>query len=87
METGSSRHRYVYAIALHDLGQPREAITQLNSVLRQVPGNEEVLLALVNYHQELGERNKAISYATQLNRVAPTNQNYQQLLQQLSQGQ
>lgn len=87
LETGSSRHRYVYAIALHDLGQPRKAITQLNSLLRQVPGNEDVLLALVNYHAELGEKDKALAYARQLNRVAPTNQNYQQLLQQLSQGQ
>lgn len=83
-ETLGTRHRFVYAIALHDLGQPREAITQLNKLLRQVPGDQQVLLALANYSIELGETDKARAYAQKLLQLAPQNQNYQQLLQSLS---
>ncbi len=53
VETGGIRHRYVYAIALHDLGKPREAIAQLQQLLRVAPGNREVQAALENYRQEL----------------------------------
>jgi tetratricopeptide (TPR) repeat protein len=84
LETQGTRHGFVYAIALHDLGKPREAITQLNKVLRQSPGDQQVLLALANYHAELGDRNRARGYAQQLLRLSPNNQHYQQLLQSFS---
>ena len=84
METLGTRHRFVYAIALHDLGQPREAIAQLGALLRQAPGDQQVLLALANYSAELGDKDKARGYAQQLVRIAPNNPNYQQLLQNLA---
>jgi tetratricopeptide (TPR) repeat protein len=84
LEQNGIRHRFVYAIALHDLGQPSTAIAELEKLLRQVPGNQEVLLALVNYNAELGRRDPAVLYARQLVQIAPNNQNYQQLLQQVS---
>ena len=84
VEAGSTRHRFVYAIALHDLGKPRQAVQQLQALLRQAPGNEEVLLALANYSAELGQREKARYYAEALVRLAPGNRAYQQLYQQLS---
>ena len=85
LETTGTRHRFVYAIALHDLGQPQQAIVQLQALLRRVPRNEEVLLALANYSMELGRRDKALSYARTLTEIAPRNRAYQQLYQQLSQ--
>ena len=84
LESSGTRHRFVYAIALHDLGQPREAIVQLQALLRSVPRNTDVLLALANYHAELGENSKALPYAATLIEIAPGNQAYQQLYQQLS---
>ena len=84
LEQNGIRHRFVYAIALHDLGQPSTAIAELEKLLRQTPGNQEVLLALVNYNAELGRRDPAVLYARQLLQIAPNNQNYQQLLQQVS---
>lgn len=84
LETMGSRHRFVYAIALHDTGKPREAIVQLRALLRQLPRDEEVLLALTNYSAELGDREKARAYARALTQIAPRNQGYQQLLQSLS---
>lgn len=84
LETVGSRHRFVYAIALHDLGQPREAIAQLQSLLRQLPRSEDVLLALANYSAELGQRDKAKAYAKKLTEISPRNPGYQKLYQDLS---
>ncbi len=86
LETEGTRHRFVYSIALHDLGQPDAAITQLQALLRSVPHSEEVLLALANYSAELGQREKALNYAKTLTEIAPGNRGYQQLYQQLSAG-
>jgi tetratricopeptide (TPR) repeat protein len=85
-ETEGTRHRFVYGIALHDLGQPAQAITQLQSLLRSVPQSEEVLLALANYSAELGQRENALSYAKALTQIAPANRSYQQLYQSLAAG-
>jgi tetratricopeptide (TPR) repeat protein len=84
LETTGSRHRFVYAIALHDLGQPQAAVTQLQALLRQLPRSEDVLLALANYSAELGQRDKAKAYAKTLTEIAPRNQGYAQLYQQLT---
>ena len=86
LETLGTRHRFVYAIALHDLGQPRQAVTELNKLLRQFPRDEQVLLALANYNAELGETATAKAYAQQLVKLAPRNTNYQQLLQSMAGG-
>jgi tetratricopeptide (TPR) repeat protein len=83
LETEGSRHRFVYAIALHDLGQPQEAITQLQALLRQLPRSEDVLLALANYSAELGQQDKARGYARTLTEIAPGNPAYKELLQKL----
>ncbi len=84
LETVGSRHRFVYAIALHDLGQPREAVTQLQGLLRQLPRSEDVLLALANYTAELGQGEQARAYAKTLTEISPQNPGYQTLLQDLS---
>ncbi|MDZ7783241.1 MAG: tetratricopeptide repeat protein [Halioglobus sp.] len=86
VESSGIRHRFVYAIALHDLGKPQEAIAQLRSLLRTVPQNEDVLLALANYHAELGRREAAAGYARTLTQVAPGNRAYRALYERLSAG-
>lgn len=83
-ETAGTRYRFVYAIALHDLGKPREAIGALKSLLRDVPGQEDALLALANYHAELGETKEAAEFAGQLVRNVPGNTAYRQLYERLS---
>jgi tetratricopeptide (TPR) repeat protein len=83
VETEGTRHRFVYAIALHDLGQPAKAIDQLQALLRSVPQSEEVLLALTNYNAEMGQRSNALKHAKTLMQIAPGNRSYQQLYQSL----
>jgi tetratricopeptide (TPR) repeat protein len=82
-ETSGIRHRYVYAIALHDLGKAEEAVAQLEALDRAAPDNQEVLLALANYNAELGQMGKARRYASRLVEIAPDNPGYRQLQRQL----
>jgi tetratricopeptide (TPR) repeat protein len=86
LETEGTRHRFVYAIALHDMGRPRDAIRQLEALLQAAPNSEEVLLALANYSAEAGERERALAYARTLTELAPGNAGYRQLYRQLSEG-
>lgn len=83
-ETEGSRHRFVYAIALHDLGEPARAIAQLQALLRVVPQSQQVLQALTDYSAEAGQREQALRYARRLAATAPDNRNYQQLVERLS---
>ncbi|MCB1843920.1 MAG: tetratricopeptide repeat protein, partial [Halioglobus sp.] len=84
VETGDTRHRFVYAIALHDLGNPEQAIKELQALLRSAPQNTDVLLALANYSAELGRQEQALRYARTLTQLAPGNQAYRQLFERLS---
>jgi len=70
LETEGSRHRYVYAIALHDTGKPSEAFALLEELNQDRPGNPEVLSALITYAGELGDPAKQGRYRGQLQGVA-----------------
>ena len=87
LEEAGTRHRFVYAIALHDLGEPRAAISALEALVQNVPYDQDALLALSNYHAELGERDKAAQYAQRLIRLSPGNEGYQRLYDSLDSGQ
>jgi tetratricopeptide (TPR) repeat protein len=71
LETGGTRHRFVYAVALHDLGQPEAAVKQLRQLLRATPGDPQVLGALVNYLRGMGRVEEAQRYAERLRSPAP----------------
>ena len=68
-ERDGSRHRYVYAVALHDTGQPAQALALLEKLNRERPGNIEVLYALIGYAQSTGDAAKAGRYQGQLRAV------------------
>jgi tetratricopeptide (TPR) repeat protein len=86
LERQGIRHRYVYAIALHDSGEPRAALSQLQAIQRAVPGDEGVLVALVTYSEALGERERALHWAGELLRAVPDNPAYKALYQRLASG-
>lgn len=83
LEQAGSRHRYVYAIALHDLGQPQEALQQLDALRRQLPHNPEILMALINYYEETGNYHKALAHLDTLMKLQPKNPNLRPLQQRL----
>lgn len=68
-ETQGSRHRYVYAVALHDTGKPKDAIALLERLNQKQPGNLDVLYALIGYLQSQGDVAKASRYQGQLQAV------------------
>lgn len=84
VETGDTRHRFVYAIALHDLGEPEQAVKELQALLSSAPQNTDILLALANYSAELGLHEQAARYARTLVQLAPGNRGFRQLYERLS---
>ena len=83
LETDGIRYRYVYAIALHDLGDPVKAVSELQSALAITPTSIDVLNALVNYLAELRDYSAAVVYAERLVALLPDNAQYAQMLHRL----
>jgi predicted CXXCH cytochrome family protein len=65
------RYAYTYAVALHDTGQPAAALRVLRAALARHPGDRDVLVALVTFEQEAGDRAAARAHADQLVREHP----------------
>jgi len=61
-----ARYAYVYAVALHDGGEPARAIAVLERAQERSPGARDVLAALVQYAAEAGDRTAALRWATAL---------------------
>jgi len=72
MESESTRHRYVYAVALHDTGSPTEAVQLLERLNTEFPGQPQLLYALISYHGELGNRAEEGRYQAQLQALSRT---------------
>ncbi|MEP5765452.1 MAG: HEAT repeat domain-containing protein [Halieaceae bacterium] len=83
LETSGVRHRYVYAIALHDAGQPEAAIKVLQALLRDTPENPDILVALVTYCESVGRREDARHYVAKLKALLPEDPGIQQLYESL----
>ncbi len=58
-----ARYGYVYAIALHSVGQSDEALNVLQSVVNDHPFDRDVLLALATTNLELGRAAEAQRHA------------------------
>ena len=62
----NARYVYVYAIALHSVGQVNNAISTLEKALQQHPYDRQMMEALVSFYQEVGETDKASKMAKRL---------------------
>jgi hypothetical protein len=80
---GEHKYGYVYAIALHSLGQTSDAMRVLADGLARHPDNQDMLLALVTFHRDAGDIPSALKYAERLVKIAPNNQALNALIQQL----
>jgi Flp pilus assembly protein TadD len=58
LEPANSRYAYVYAVALFETGQKKQAVTELEHSLLQHPGDPELISALQAYYTQLGETKK-----------------------------
>ena len=59
-------YHYVYAIAQHDQGRPKDALATLKAIHRAAPGQPNILVALVQYSQLAGDMDSARRYQTEL---------------------
>ena len=78
-ETNSARHRFVYAVAQHDFGDTTAALATLRDLHRDLPADEQTLLALVNYSIAADDRTTAARYARKLTALVPENPRYRQM--------
>ena len=67
-----ARYAYVYGVALHDSGKPREGIEALEAALTRHPGDRDLLLSLAGYAHEAGDSEKAASYLGRLRAIDPS---------------
>ena len=65
------RYGYVYAVALHDAGRTRDALSELERVLARHPYDRDSLAALTLFCREAGEPHKADAYAVRLEALDP----------------
>ena len=66
LENEGSRHRYVYAIALNDTGSESEAMSVLERLNASLPGQPDVLNALLAFARDSGDRQRYERYRAQL---------------------
>jgi len=71
MAPDDARFGYVYAIALHDTGKPKEALRELERVLARQPWDRDARLALVAYRGEAGDAARAEKLLRELAAINP----------------
>jgi Flp pilus assembly protein TadD len=77
------RFAFVYAVALHDAGKPKQALDTLDGALARSPYDRDILLALTSYEDEAGDNSAALAHAALLARLEPDDEAAHQLLRAL----
>jgi Tfp pilus assembly protein PilF len=80
LEPNEPRFAYVYAIALHDTGQPEAAIDVLKGALARRPFDRESLMALASYEVEAKDFSAALANVETLAKLEPENAEIQRFL-------
>jgi len=77
------RYVYVYAVALHEIGETRRARQILQTAYKKFPKDREILVALVQYSRSAGDMVAARDWAQKLVALAPEDAGARQLLESL----
>jgi Tfp pilus assembly protein PilF len=83
LQPSNARYGYVYAVALNSSGQSERAIKVLEDAHRKRPADREVLVGLIAFERDKGNRSAAADYARQLVQLVPEDPNAQAMLAQL----
>jgi len=79
----ASRYAYVYAVALHEMGEDKRARQILKTAHEKFPTDRDILIALIEYNREAGDIDAAISLARKLVAISPEDVAARQLLESL----
>ncbi len=82
-EPANARYVYVYAVALHDAGQTKDAIETLETSLKIHPYDRDSLSALVSFLEHSGDPAKALTYAKRLDDLEPGNPQVREMMNEL----
>jgi tetratricopeptide (TPR) repeat protein len=77
------RYAYVYGVALHEAGEIQRALQVLTEAHQRHPADRDILVALVEYHQQAGDRQAAIIWARKLVELSPGDSRARGLLESL----
>jgi predicted CXXCH cytochrome family protein len=80
----SARYGYVYAVALHDLGRPKQARDVLTRVLARHPYDRDALAAQIAYALEQRDSSQALAHARRLAELEPGNADVRRLVERLA---
>jgi Flp pilus assembly protein TadD len=78
-----ARYAYVYAVALHDTGQPDRALAALRAAHTRHPGDRDVLIALATISRDRGDREGAMGWAHALRDLDPQDPGARRLVAEL----
>jgi predicted Zn-dependent protease len=81
LDPDSAQYAYVYAVALHSVGRPGEAIAALKGALTKHPGNRDILVALMTFSRDAGQLVSALAYAEELAKTNPGDRGLADLIQ------
>ena len=70
-EDRTARYFYVYAVALENTGNLKEAILTLQQASDEWPNQYELLITLVMYLEQDGRDNESLQYLSKLSAIAP----------------
>jgi Flp pilus assembly protein TadD len=79
----SARFAYVYAVALNDAGQGKDAMQVLANALKREPYDRDILSGLAYFTARAGNREQALVYVRQLRELDPENSQYAQMAKQI----
>lgn len=85
LATDDPRFAYVYAVALREIGKSQDAIATLKSALVRHPYDRDILMALMSYEVEAGDRSSALAHAVLLGTLEPERTDVQQMIARLRQ--
>ncbi len=77
------RYAYVYAVALNDAGQGKEAVNVLAAARKRDPWDRDLLWGLAHFTAQAGNREQALDYVRQLRELDPEDPQVARLAEQI----
>lgn len=65
------RYSYVYGVALHSMGDVHKSIAVLEAAHKNAPADRDILLALIKFQWDRGDKDAARKYASKLVQLSP----------------
>ena len=82
-----ARYAYVLGVGMHTAGDLEGALRVLDAAHERFPADRDVLIALVSFTRDAGDRNRAIDYALRLRALAPQDPQVLELVRSLEEPQ